>query len=237
MTHSAGAVVFGIAHTPESGRKAVASYKRFGLKEGDVVAVEYTPVELTKILQYLEDGTIEKRIQQARGEMESLSLQLASKDISVDDRKVLMQKHEWASHTYGGYGYLHTVFPFLLKKGARIVGFENNSKDALMRKSRKGYGSGRVLSRNEHRLLSFLLLPVRERKWNKKLKEIRPDFIECGYNHVPAIKKAIPCKAILDLTGLKLSEKIKYRLQAARIRAHYNIYRAAKRLRHRARRL
>jgi len=114
--------------------------------------------------------------------------------------------------------FMEKVFDYLMKVDVNVFPFGSKRvEDRVVDLVKKYEESGKKPTRKEKRLLRFLMFPIRERFFGKRLRGKNPKFVLGGSLHLPALKKAFQYREVVD-TG---KPPLKLRLYASKSRLQY----------------
>jgi hypothetical protein len=167
MKSKDGAVIIGFRHSGiKKAKEIIQQLEKNGIKENDLIAVEYNQTELRRLLDKWNK-------------------------IKITDDLALFSEEEM---------FYVRLFKFLQQKKARIMHLESSRHLGL--RSRYLYDYLENLNLKSLKMFRLMTVPIREKFWAKKLKGKKPAFVLAGAGHIPAIKKMIPYRKILNLNRI-----------------------------------
>ncbi|HLC92929.1 MAG TPA: hypothetical protein VJH23_04420 [archaeon] len=140
MKSESGAILIGVAHFgADNARRVIVHMEKNGLREGDVVADEQTQNDIEEEIKKSISGEHERTLESLRKTLANYERVLA-KPMNEQERESIERKYDYARENFESLEYNFTLLKYLIKKKARIVGFEGREiekarqiKDEILR--------------------------------------------------------------------------------------------------------
>ncbi len=124
-------------------------------------------------------------------------------------------------HKSAEVAFMDKIFDFLMELDVDVLPFSSSRVEKhvvdRVEKQDKALESGKKVSRKYKRLTEFMLFPIREKFFIKRLRDQNPKFVLGGNLHLPALRKVFPYSRVVNVVKPRLG----FRLTAKMSRLHY----------------
>jgi len=209
-----GPVIIGFQHFGEENAcKIIAALRERRLKEGDTVAIELTPMR-AKMFQWLNTSDNLKSHLSELDEAIKLAESAEAQGLKLPN----IRKSSDIRALKGETIFFASLEKFLSSKGVKLLHLESDAHYERGMKA-KNVRSDKNASKKAKRLARFVIMPINEKYWKKRLEGTNPRFILVGAGHVPAVKRMVPYKEAVETYKLSTHERVRDELVRLKYRA------------------